>query len=578
MATLSSPGIGSGLDINGLVKKLMQVEQRPIAQLNSKEASFQAKISAFGALQGAVSSFNGTLSALALSGSQTAASKFISYRASVGESSVGSAVARANSIPGSHMLEVNQLAKAHRISTIARAHTLVTPDGVYNSANDAIATGTLALKVGTTTTNITIDSSSATLGGLRDAINLANAGVTAEIVTSPNGVQLKLTSGTAGIAGEMDLSGLAGFTFDATTHSGDFSQDEADGGQAAFGGYSSANASIAQGTLVLGVGANSYSITIDSSNDTLAGLRDAINASSAGVSATLVTVSANDVRLVLSSSKTGLAGRISLSGLPGFSFDPLSNSGDLSQAAADGGQAAQQAIIKFNGLTVTNNSNTFANVVDGVDLTVSKTTSSATTLSITHDKSSTMSSALTAMVKAYNELNKVMRDLGAYDAETKQGGPLLGNATLRTISSSIRNTLQAAFSTTGAAKRLSDLGVEMQKDGSLTFSTSKLSAAVNADFDAVATVVTGFGNAAKTLTDGMLDKKGGLAAASDSAKASISAIDKQREVLGRRLEQVEARYRRQFNALDTLLANMNSTSAYLQQQLAGLSSLNNRNN
>lgn len=582
MPTLSSPGVGSGLDINGLISKLMQVEQRPLNQLYTKEASFQAKISALGSLQGAVSAFNSALDALTLSSSQTAASKFVNYRASVGESGIASATARSNSVAGSHTLEVTQVATTHRLSTVARAQVLTTPIGNYSSASDNVAQGTLSLSVGNTVTSITIDSSNDTLAGLRDAINAAGAGVTAEIVDVPiddgGGVQLKLTSGTAGVGGVLGLSGLTGFEFDPNTQTGDLSQNPAQGGQAAEGGFTSASATIAQGVLELRVGNGAVrQITIDDSNDTLGGLRDAINALGAGVSATLTTVSPGDVRLVLTSSSSGLAGRISLSGLPGFEFDPVSGTGDFSQATADGGQAAQGAVIKLNGLTMTSDSNTFNNIVDGVDLTVSRATTSPTTLTITHDKSSSISTALTNMVKAYNELNKTMRDLGAYNAETKQGGPLLGNATLRTVSSSIRNTLQAAFATNDTVKRLSDLGVEMQKDGSLTFATSKLSAAINTDFDAVAGVVAGFGNAAKALTNGMLGSEGSITAASDGAKASIKSLDQRREALANRLEQVEARYRRQFTSLDKLIASMNSTSSYLQQQLSSLSNLNNRN-
>lgn len=577
---ISSPGIGSGLDISGIITKLMSVEQQPLIKLSTKEASYQSKISALGSLQGAVSSLNSAVASLALASNQTPSSKFVSYKASIGESSVASATASSTSVAGSYALEVSQLATTHRISTIARAHTLTTPAGSYATADDAITEGTLDITVGSTSTQITIDSSNATLGGLKDALNNANIGVTADIVAVPDaeggGVRLKITSNTAGTAGAMALSGLAGFTFGVSGLGGgadELSQDPSEGGQAAEGGYTSADAAISEGTLALTIGnGTAHQITIDSSNNTLAGLRDAINAAGAGVTATLTTISANDVRLVLTSDTIGSGSKITMSGLTGFGFDPTTGTGDLSQASADGGQTAQGSIIKLNGITINNDSNTVSDAVQGVTLTLTKVSTSATTLNVSQDKSSTLSAAFTNIVKAYNDLNKSIRELGGYNAETKQGGALLGNSTLRTVSSSIRNMFQSAVAGTSGSnyKRLSDLGLEIQKDGSINFNTSKLATATNADFDAVGNLAATFGAAAKTLTGGMLGSEGSITAATDGAKASVKSIDKQRETLSLRLIQIEARYKRQFSALDTLISSMNTTSGYLTQQLANL--------
>jgi flagellar hook-associated protein 2 len=109
---------------------------------------------------------------------------------------------------------------------------------------------------------------------------------------------------------------------------------------------------------------------------------------------------------------------------------------------------------------------------------------------------------------------------------------------------------------------LSDLGLEIQKDGSINFNTSKLATATNADFDAVGNLAATFGAAAKTLTGGMLGSEGSITAATDGAKhrsrASInSAKHYPCEI------QIEARYKRQFSALDTLISSMNTTSGYL---------------
>lgn len=569
MASISSLGIGSGLDIEGIITKLMTVETVPLTKLDTKEASYQTKISALGSLKSAVSSLNSALASLVTTSGQTAVNKFSSYKASVGNSSAASATASSSAVAGSYSLEVLQLATAHRVSTIARAHELTSAS--FASETDPVDQGTLDITVNGTTTQITVDDSNDTLGELALSINNADAGVTAAVEDDGSGGKvLVLTSNTGGTAGEMTLSGIAGFTYDPGTATGDLTQT-----QAAEGGYTSANASIAEGTLEITVGdGTKRTITIDSSNNTLAGLRDAINDEGVGVTATLTTVSEHDVRLVLTSNTMGSSGKITMSGLAGFSFDPTTGSGDLSQASADGGEAAQGSKIKLNGVTVTKESNTISDVVQGVTLSLTGVTTSATTLTVTQDKSTALTAALTKVVDAYNELNTAVHDLGDYNAETKAGGILLGNSTLRTVSSSIKNLFQSAVSgTTGSDyKYLSNLGLEFQKDGSIVFSSGKLTTATTADFEAVASMVATFGTQAKTLTDGMLSSEGTITAATDGLQASIDAIDEQRTRLEDRLEKIEARYRKQFSSLDTLISQMNSTSSYLTQQLANLPS------
>ncbi len=706
MATITSSGLGSGLDVNGIITKLMAVEQAPLNKLNSKEASYQSRISALGSLQSSVSALNASIASLTPSSSQTAASKYISYKASVTDSSIASASAVSTSTPGSYSLEVTQLATNHRISTLTQAHKLATPatvdkglssgelnislqgsgyfqvklpddslaytragnftvdaggqvltqegyvvqtgftipsgtqslsisstgevtarDGAmattslgtiqlaqftdagtltdltngyyaesgtsgsatlaapgsggnglfntgYTSSTDKVPQGTLAIQIGSgTAVNVTIDSTNDTLAGLKAAINAADAGVTAEIAADAGGgFRLVLSSNTTGANGKISMSGLAGFDFNATTSAGTLSENSALGGQVAMGGYANADATIPTGTLSISLGSGATkNLVIDSTNNTLAGLRDAINGAGLGISAAFTSVATNDVRITLSSSTSGAAGKITLSGIPGFEFNPNSTSGNtLSDASSDGGQTAQGSLIKLNGITLARDSNTITDAIQGVTLNLSAKTTTATTLTISHDKSTSLSNSLNSLVKSYNELNKAMRDLGSYNADTKQGGVLLGDATLRTVSNSIRAAIQTPYLSTGSYRRLSDLGVAMQKDGSLTFDASKLASASAADYTSVATLVAAFGNAAKTLTASMISDKGTITAATNGAKSSIKELDKRRTELGQRLTQIEARYRKQFTSLDSLVASMNQTSSYLTRQLANL--------
>lgn len=563
---ISSPGIGSGLDVSGIIAKLMQVEQQPLIKLQAKEASYQAKISSFGSLQGAVSSLNTAIAALKVSSSKTAEEAYSTYKASVGDSSA-TATATSSAVAGTYTFEVKQLATTHRISTVAPAHILTS--GSFATEDDSVTGSdtTLSITVDGTTTDINI-AADTTLNELATAINDANAGATAAIEDDGlGGKALVLTSNVGGAAGKMNLTGLSGFVFDDDSSTYELTET-----QVAEGGYTSADAGIAEGTLQITVGDTEHDIEITSENATLSGLRDAINDADIGVTATLSTISEHDVRLVITSNTIGLDGKIAMTGLTGFEFDPDTGVGDLSQESGDGGQEAQSSIIKLNGITITNDSNTITDALQGVTLSLTKVSTSASTLTVTQDKNSTLSAAFTSIVKAYNDLNTTMRDLGKYDADTKTGGPLLGNSTLRTVSNSIRNLFQSAISGTAntSYKYLSDLGMEFQEDGSIVFDSSVLSKATTASFASVASMAATFGSAADTLTDSMLGDEGTITAASDGAQSSIDSLEKQRERLAERLIQIEARYKRQFSALDTLIASMNTTSSYLTRQLANL--------
>src|ERR1043165_4043373 len=107
---ISSPGIGSGLDINSIVSQLMTLEQRPLTALATKEAQFQAQLTAFGSLKGALSTFQSAVASLATP------AKFSTVKATVGDSSVAS-VSASTTADATYSLEVQTLAKAHKLKS-----------------------------------------------------------------------------------------------------------------------------------------------------------------------------------------------------------------------------------------------------------------------------------------------------------------------------------------------------------------------------------------------------------------------------------------------------------------------------
>lgn len=226
MAGLSSPGIGSGLDINGLVTKLMSVEQQPLTKLDTDEAKYQAKLSALGTLKGSVSSLQTSVAGL------NSASRFSAKTASVGDSSIFSASATSLAATGTYSMAVSSLAQAQTLSSTGYAST----DSVVGSGSLTIQFGTSGGSGGGFTLNpnkgtqtITISSGQNSLGSIKEAINAAKAGVTASIIDdgSTNGKHLVLTSDSGGSANAMSISTtgtLSALAYDPTAASSAMAQ------------------------------------------------------------------------------------------------------------------------------------------------------------------------------------------------------------------------------------------------------------------------------------------------------------------------------------------------------------------
>jgi flagellar hook-associated protein 2 len=474
---ISSLGVGSGIDLNGLLSNLMQAEQQPLLALQRKEASYQSRISALGSLKGALSALQTAAAGFIPSTGQTAFNKYSTFSSSLADTTIATATAASGAVAGSYSLEVTTLAKSQRLTS---------PDSTDLSGSAALTAG------------------------------LASGGV------------LKIELGT--------LSG----TSPALAFAADSARE--------------LNVTVAAGS-------------------TLAQVRDAINAAASDgrVSATIVN-GTNGQQLVLTSNKTGLANVMKLSGIGGLDFNPAgAGSGRLSQDAAKGGQAASDAAFTLNGIAATSSSNTVSGVLEGVTLTLLATTvGTPTTLTVTRDSTTALTSAINSFVKAYNDAAKAMKDLGFYDASTKRAGALQGDSTLRGAQGQVRSLLQTVVGDNAAYKTLSDIGVSLEKDGTLKLDAAKLKTATEADYAGVTNLVSSIGTAFKSGLESLVGASGNITAATDSTNRLIKDLGKRQEALAARLTQVEARYRKQFSSLDTLISSMNQTSSWLTQQLASL--------
>lgn len=184
MATITSSGIGSGLDIKTLVQQLVAAERRPtdlrIARL---EARAQSQLSAFGSLKSALSTFNDQLEKM------NTLDTLLARKASSADETVLTISVSSTALPGGFAVEVMQLAQAHKLQS-----------GAFVDAVTAVGTGTLSITVGTDSFDLVFDADNNTLEGIRDEINnaLDNTGVSASIVTGDGGSYLTLTSANTG--------------------------------------------------------------------------------------------------------------------------------------------------------------------------------------------------------------------------------------------------------------------------------------------------------------------------------------------------------------------------------------------
>jgi flagellar hook-associated protein 2 len=544
---ITSTGLASGLNIESLVSALVLSEVEPAEQrLIKNEAQFQAKLSAYGTVKNALEAFQTSAKLIGSPSSFQAKSSTTSTYAEVGVEANG------NASTGTYNVTVSQLASAHSLASAA-----------FTTTSDTVGTGTLSIALGTTsynsstdsysgfaaksgtsTVSVTINSSNNTVAGVRDAINAANAGVLASVVNDGSGYRLVMTSATTGAGNSMAIS---------VTDSGD-------------------------------------------SN----------NADANGLS-----------RLAFNSASTNLSQTVS----------------------------ASDAALTINGLAVTSSSNQVTTAVDDLTLLLKKVTTAPVSIGIS-DNTALAKANIESFVKSYNDVIDVLNQFTAYDAPSSSASLLTGDSTIRTLATNIRNMVNTSVQNVGGNySSLSELGLTTKvTDGKLEIDSTKLDLALKSNpldvanvfsslgrptssnirfvsstsatqsgtYAVAATVsdgvasytingqaatkdgtkiigasgssvdglvlevfggaTSGLGNIAygigvasqvDSLIKGLLDDDGLLDARVDGLKASIADIDKQSRALSDQATAIEARYRAQFNGLETLMASLTNTQSFV---------------
>ncbi|PKO89317.1 MAG: flagellar hook-associated protein [Betaproteobacteria bacterium HGW-Betaproteobacteria-12] len=186
--TISSLGIGTGLDANSIVSKLMSLEQLPLTAMNSRTSAFNAKLSSYGQLKSALSTLQTTARALA------DPNKVAAFSATASDTTIASAQASFFASAGTYSVEVINLATAQkRYSNTAYA------------SNTTFGAGTLTFTINGVDKDVELTGSNS-LVDVRAAINTANIGVTASVISGDSGDRLVLTSTTAGTAGAFTMT------------------------------------------------------------------------------------------------------------------------------------------------------------------------------------------------------------------------------------------------------------------------------------------------------------------------------------------------------------------------------------
>lgn len=450
MASISSPGIGSGLDVSSIITSLMALERKPLDQLETAESKIQSQISEVGKIKSALSKFRDLAAKLA-------STDF--WRTSTGtasNSAVGITTSSSAS-PAQYSVNVSSLAAAQAIAAPAVASSTAT-----------LGSGTLTIqRSGGDPFDVTIEATD-TLAAIRDKINAAGAGVTASILNDGSGARLMMRSNDTGVA-------------------------------------------------------NAFTTTVSGT------------------------------------------------GLDGLTFDAGSQTGGATRA-----QQAADAVATINNLPITSASNTLTDVLDGVTLTLNAETVAPVTVTVAPD-SAALKKTLTEFASAYTELAKLIATDTKYDPATKKAGALQGDSAIVGLQTQLRSMIGASSGASTAFARLSDAGFEMQQDGSLTVNTTKLDKAIAnlpelralfSNSSLTDPSLDGFGKRFRVVASNILGIDGSLTSRTDGLSEKLKRNQKQQDRMEERLAATQKRLEKQYSMLDAKLGTLNGLSTYVTQQVA----------
>lgn len=326
------------------------------------------------------------------------------------------------------------------------------------------------------------------------------------------------------------------------------------------------------GTLSFAAGDKSFDVTLDG-GATLADLRDAVNSSdnNFGVTANIINTG-TESKLVFTSNVTGTGNDLVISN-DNAELDAVSteaNAGGAGGISIAAGNEAKDAIIKVDGITITNDSNTFKDAVQDMTITAKRQSvdGEIAKLSVDVDRES-VTTLVDEFIKNYNNL------IGQIGLQTRVGKPLNGDSTIRSFDSQLINALSTELTDAGPFSSIFDIGLGVDKDGYLEKSSlvRSLNEAMDENYDDIGTAFAGENGIAKKL-EGLLsnyvDSSGILKQRENSLNSQLDDLEDDIDNHEYRMESLEESLRKKYAGLDVLIAQMQQTQSYLGAQLSSL--------
>ena len=337
------------------------------------------------------------------------------------------------------------------------------------------------------------------------------------------------------------------------------------------------------GTLTLTQGTSTLGTVKVAAGASLSTIRDSINTQmkASGITANIITDSTGQ-RLVLSSSTTGEGTDISMttsSGLTDLAIDGSSLTGSVASATTGGyvTAPAQDAELTIDGLSITSASNTVTGAISGVEFTILTAEKSTLTVGTNTDG---LKSSIQSFVDSYNTLMSSIKSLTSVTSSTDDdgnatttGAALTSDSSVRNIVNGLRNQLVSSSTDGGTITLLSQLGVSTQTDGTLKIDDDKLETALTTNAASVEGFFTGDGGLISRMsssmdlyvkTDGLLDQR------VDSLNDTLSDLAIQQTTLDTRMDKYQTTMYAKYNAMDTLVAQLNATSTSVMTTLNAL--------
>lgn len=343
--------------------------------------------------------------------------------------------------------------------------------------------------------------------------------------------------------------------------------------------FADVDADIGEGTLVITTGSeptDTFAVVFEEDASSLAEIRDAINQSdlNPGIGAAIVN-GEDGAHLVLTATRTGVEHEIQITSSGGagaldvFSYGIGATGSTMTELAA-----AQDASILVDSFAHSSGNNSITGVIDGVTLNLTGAApGTIASLDVTYDVGAA-TAKVRDFVEGYNALVDSLAALSSYNAETGDAGALLGDTSLREVSTAVRRAVGGGgIQLDGTFATLSSIGVTTELDGKLTIDETQLAERLNDDFDSVGRLFAdeeGFATRLDAILTPFTETGGRIDDRTEGLETSIELIEEQRRALDLRLASIEARYLRQFSALDSIISELTTTSNFLAQQLAVL--------